>query len=218
MIKVGEAKERTYFLDFSGCRPGSNAIQLDWVHGKLTRFHDHPEIFDLWYIELTFFELQMEVKLGHPLEDVAGSFGMGCGVRGGNEEVIHIDNQPSFSDHVSERVIHESLECGGGVAKTKEHNGQFKESFVGDKGCFPLVTIFDTDVVISLVNIEFGEVVSVFQLVHEVRDEREGVGVMGSVFVEVAVVLAGAEFSVFLLDKEERGCLGGVGRTNLSSG
>ena len=58
---------------------------------------------------------------------------------------------------------------------------------------------------------------SVFQLVHEVGNEREGVGVAGGVFVEVVVVLAGVEFTVFLFDKEEKGCLGGVGRTDLSS-
>ena len=44
----------------------------------------------------------MEVKLGHPLEDVAGSLSMDGRVRGGDEKVIHVDNQPSFSDHVSE--------------------------------------------------------------------------------------------------------------------
>ena len=89
---------------------------------------------------------------------------------------------------------------------------------MGDEGRFPLVAILDMDVVISPMNIEFGEVVSVFQLVHEVRDERKGVGVTDGVFIEVSVVLAGVEFSVFLFDEEERGRLGGVRRTNLSSG
>ena len=47
--------------------------------------------------------------------------------------------------------------------------------------------------------------------------EREGVGVMGSVFIEILVVLAEAKFTVFLFDKEERGGLWRVGRTTLSS-
>ena len=37
-------------------------------------------------------------------------------VRGGDEEIIHVDNEPSFGDHVFEQIIHESLEGGGGVA------------------------------------------------------------------------------------------------------
>ena len=36
------------------------------------------------------------------LEDTVGSFGVGLGVRRSDEEVIHVDNKPSFSDHVSE--------------------------------------------------------------------------------------------------------------------
>ena len=36
-------------------------------------------------------------------------------VVGEDEEAIHVDNQPSFSNHVSEGVIHESLESGRGI-------------------------------------------------------------------------------------------------------
>ena len=104
------------------------------------------------------------------------------------------------------------------VTETKEHYGGLKESFVGDEGCLPLVTIFDVDIVVPPMNIELGEVASVFQLVHKVRDEREGVGVTGGMFVEVSVVLAGAKFAVSPFNKEEGGGLWGVGRTNLSSG
>ena len=81
-----------------------------------------------------------------------------------------------------------------------------------------MVAVFDADVVIPPANIELGEVASVFQLVHEVGDEGKGVGIAGGVFVEVSIVLARTKFSVFLLDKEEGRCLGGVGRTNLSCG
>ena len=91
---------------------------------------------------------------------------MGFWVRGGDKEVIHVDDQPSFSNHVLEGVIHESLECGGRVAKTEEHDGGFKKSFVGDEGRLPLVTILDADIVVPPTNIEFSEVASIFQLVH----------------------------------------------------
>ena len=104
----------------------------------------------------------------------------------------------------------------GGVAKAKKHDGGFEESFVGDEGRLPLVAILDADVIIPPANVKLGEVASIFQLVHEVGNKREGVGVSGGMFVEVAVVLAGAEFSIFLFDEEERGCLRGVGRTDLS--
>ena len=76
--------------------------------------------------------------------------------------------------------------------------------------------IFDVDIVVSASNVELDKVAGVFHLVHEVGDKGKRVGVAGSVFIKITVVLIGAEFAVFLLDKEERGCLGGTGRTDLS--
>ena len=110
----------------------------------------------------------MEVEFSHSLKDMAGSFSMGLWIWGGNEKVVHVDDEPSFSDHVSEGVVYESLECSGGVAKAEEHDGGFKESFVHDEGRFPLMTILDADIVVSPTNVKLSVVVSVFQLVHEV--------------------------------------------------
>ena len=156
---------------------------------------------------MAFLEFQIKVELSHALEDTVGPFFMGLGIRRGDEEVIHVDDEPSFSDHISEQVIHESLECGRRVAKSKEHNCWFKKSFVGNKGCLPLVTILDADIILPSTNVECSEVVSIFQLVHEVRDEREGIGVTGGMLVEVSVILTEMEFAILLLDKEEGGCL-----------
>ena len=91
---------------------------------------------------------------------------MGLWILGGDEKVIHIDNEPSFSNHVPEGVIHELLEHDKRVAKIKEHHYRFKESLECDKSCLPLVTILDMNVIISPLNVELDEVVSIFQLVH----------------------------------------------------
>ena len=64
----------------------------------------------------------MEVKLGHLLEDTVGLLSMGIGVRGGNEEIVHVDDELSFCDHVLEGVVHKSLEYGRGVTEAKEHD------------------------------------------------------------------------------------------------
>ena len=57
MVEVGKAKEQSYILDFGWGGPGSDSIEFDWVHGELTRFHDHSKIFDFGDVELTFLEL-----------------------------------------------------------------------------------------------------------------------------------------------------------------
>ena len=68
----------------------------------------------------------MEVKFSHALQDTFGVFFMESGVRGVDEEVIHVDNEPSFGNRVAEGIVHESLKSGGGIGKSKEHDGGFK--------------------------------------------------------------------------------------------
>ena len=77
------------------------------------------------------------------------------------------------------------------------------------------MAILDITIVIISMNVKLGKVMSIFQLVYEVGDEEEGVSVASSVFIEVVVVLAGMEFAILLLDKEEGGSLGRVGRSYL---
>ena len=92
-------------------------------------------------------------------------------VRRRNQDVIHVNSQPSFSNHIPERIVHESLEGGGGIGKTEEHDGWFKKAFMDDEGCFPLISFFDVDVVVPPTNIKLWEDGGVSDLVNEVRDQ-----------------------------------------------
>ena len=83
------------------------------------------------------------------------------GVGGVDKEVVHIDDEPSFGDHVVEGVVHETLEGGGGVGEPEEHHSWFEKAFMGDEGRFPLVTIFDSYVVIPPPYVKLGEDLSV---------------------------------------------------------
>ena len=96
-------------------------------------------------------------------------------VGGVNEEVIHVNDKPSFHDHIVKRVIHEALESGGGIGETEEHYCRFKESFMGDEGSFPLISVFDSDIIISPSDIELGEDFCPLEFIDEVRNEGKGV-------------------------------------------
>ena len=135
-VEVGKAKEGSYILDFSWGWPGGDAIEFDWVHSKLTGFHDHSKVFYLRDIKLAFLKLQVEVEFSRVLEDVMGLFFMGLWVGGGDKEVVHIDDEPSFSDHVSKRVVHESLKCGGRVAEAEKHDVGLKSPLCVMKAAF----------------------------------------------------------------------------------
>ena len=85
-----------------------------------------------------------------------------------DEEVVHIDDKPSFSNHIPEGVGHESLESGGVIGHAKEHNCGLIESPVGNEGGFPLVSVLDSDIVISPLHIKLGEDLGIFEFVNEI--------------------------------------------------
>ena len=128
-----------------------------------------------------------------------------------DEEVVHVNDKPSFLNHISERVRHELLKSGGGVGHAKEHDSGFIESVVGDEGTLPLVTLLDTDIVVSPSYIKLSEDLGIFEFVDEVGDQGKGICISDCVAIEVSVVLTGLEASILFFDKEEGGCWGGLG-------
>ena len=48
------------------------------------------------------------------------------GATGMDTEVIYINLEPLFCNNIREDVIHEYLEGGRSIAKTKEHIGRFE--------------------------------------------------------------------------------------------
>ena len=78
-------------------------------------------------------------------------------IRWEDEKIVHIDDYPSFHNHISKQVVHEALKGGRRVGEVKEHDSCFKEALVGDKGSFPFVLIFDMDIIVSPLHIKFGE-------------------------------------------------------------
>ena len=87
---------------------------------------------------------------------------------GVDEEVVHVNDEPSFCDHIPERVRHELLKSGGGIGHAEEHNSGFVKSLVGNESGFPLVTILDSDIVISPLYVKLSEDFDIFEFVNEV--------------------------------------------------
>ena len=141
---------------------------------------------------------------------------MGGHVRGINEEVDHVNDKPSFYDHIAKGVIHEVLGSGGEIGETEEHHSGFKESLMGDEGSFPLMSIFDLDIIVSPSDVELGEDFRPLEFIDEVRNKGKRVCITDSVFIDVAIVLTGSQAPVLLFDEEERGCLWGVRGVNFA--
>ena len=61
--------------------------------------------------------------------DTFGTFFMEGGIGRVDKKVVDIDDNPSYSDHFTEGVIHEPLEGGGVVGKIKAHHCGFEQPF-----------------------------------------------------------------------------------------
>ena len=142
---------------------------------------------------------------------------MGGRVRRVDEEIIHVNDEPSFCNHVAKGIIHEVLEDGRGISKTEEHHSWFEKSLMDNKDGFPLMSVLDLDIIVSPLDIKFGEDFRPLEFIDEIRNEWKGVCVTDSVFINVAVVLARAKAIIFLLDKKEGECLWGVEGADFAS-
>ena len=94
------------------------------------------------------------------------------------QDIVHVDDQPPFSDYVSKGGIHERLEGGQGVALPKEHNQGFIKTEGSGKSGFPFISLFDSDVIVPPSYVHFGEILGSFQFVDEGGDEGEWVSVL----------------------------------------
>ena len=124
-------------------------------------------------------------------------------VRRVDKEVIHVDNKPSFCDHIAKGVIYESLEDGRGIGETKEHYSWFEESLMSDESGFLLVPVLDSDIVIFPTDIKFSEDLCPLEFIDEVGNEWKVVCIMDCVFINIVVVLTGVEATVLLLTKKK---------------
>ena len=105
-------------------------------------------------------------------------------------QVVHIDLEPSLSNHISEDMIHECLKSQRSITETKEHYGGFREAKRSDECRFPLVFLPNANVVIAPSNIELSEQCGVLHIVDQLRDERERIPIVNGVGIEISIILA----------------------------
>ena len=86
-------------------------------------------------------------------------------------KIVHINFKPSFSNHISEDVIHKCLECGWGIVEAEEHYCGFKEPEGSDECSLPLISLMDSNVVVPPTNIKLGKKGGVLHVINEFRDK-----------------------------------------------
>ena len=62
-------------------------------------------------------------------------------------------------------MVHESLECGRSIAETEKHDCGFIETERSDECSLPLIFFVNVNIVISPLDVEFGEESGVFHVI-----------------------------------------------------
>ena len=97
----------------------------------------------------------MKVFLSHSLKNLFSPFLAFLLSLCEYKDMVHVDNESSFSNHISEGGVHEGLEHGRGVTLSKEHYQGFIEAIRSDKCCLPFISLFDLNVVVSPSDVHF---------------------------------------------------------------
>ena len=74
-------------------------------------------------------------------------------------------------------VIHHGMTCGWGIAHSEEHYHWFIEPPIGFKCHLPFIPFLNSDFVVDPLDVQFGEVLPIFDLVHQFGDQGEGVSI-----------------------------------------
>lgn len=82
-----------------------------------------------------------------------------------DQDIVQINCYLAFDNEISEDSIHKTLKRCRQIGKTKEHDFWFKETAIGNKGGFPFVSFWDTDIMIALTNVKLSEDLGTLELV-----------------------------------------------------
>ena len=118
-----------------------------------------------------------------------------------DQNVVQI-NENAYIQEIRENVIHKMLKSGGGVGKSKGHNAPLKRTISSVEHSFPFGTFTDPDKMISMLEINFGEVMSFLWTIQEIGDLGEQVSVFLCNLIQATDIDTKAEGAILLLDKE----------------
>ena len=142
--------------------------------------------------------------LSESVQDLSDYLPVFVQVLGENKDVVQIYTNHPFTNQILEDVIHHGLEGSWTVSKAEHHHQWLKQSPVGPKGCLPLISFLDPDIVVPPSDIQLGEIPSSPELLHQLRNQWKWIPVLYCHPIELSVVLNQLKFSILLLDEKAR--------------
>jgi hypothetical protein len=127
------------------------------------------KILDRILVELTFVRPDVQAVLSELTKDFFYVLPVRGKVVGEDEDVVQIDND-TVVEEILEYVVHETLESGQGIGKSKRHYQPLKRAVSGLQGGFPLIAFGNLDQVVCVPEINLGVDASFAGGLKEVRD------------------------------------------------
>jgi len=131
-----------------------------------------------------------------------------------DQNVVQVHYYNPFGYEGSEDIVHHSLEGSRTISHSKEHHKRFKEAMIGTEGHFLFISRLNAYIIETLVDVKFCKVPGSTELGDKLGDEWKGVSVLNGYDVQCTIVLDQLEQTIFLLNKEHRGCYGRFGRSD----
>ena len=125
-----------------------------------------------------------------------------------DNDIVHVDQSFATVDEFHQFVVHHCLECCWRVGQAKKHDGRLEKSVACFKSGLPFVAFLDADIVVSPVNIKFGEPLFTRDTMDEFGYKWERISIRDGPIVQFAVVLYWLQFPIFLFDEEEPARIG----------
>lgn len=203
-VEIGESQEGLNISLACRFRLLCYAFDLHRIHLYTALRDDHTKVPNLSSLKLVFLRLEIELVLAQNFQHLSYNPTMFFQGLGEDENVVQIDHHLALTNEISEQIIQHSLKCGWRIGKPKEHNQGLKQSSVGPKCGFPLISFLDPDVVVTPTDVKLGEVLRSSEFIHKFLDQRKRVVILDCHTIQLAIVLNRSQCTILLFDEEEQ--------------
>jgi hypothetical protein len=107
-----------------------------------------------------------------------------------------------MTEKMTEDMIHEDLEGGGGITQAKGHDQKLIVALMSSKGSLGNVCLFHTYLVVAIMKIEFSKEMGTTQFIQEVINDRDEKFVFNGKFVEGTKFRTHSPITLFLQDHD----------------
>lgn len=119
-----------------------------------------------------------------------------------NWYVIKIDGNLFYSDQIGENSVHQGLKDSERVSQTKKYYLRFKQFSIDGEGSLSLISFLNMNIIITSINIEHGEILSLPQATNDIGGKETWVAIFYHKVVQFALILDQVQVPIFFFDEE----------------